>query len=996
MRLKTSKLSKAVSIALVGGISLSASGAILAQADGSAAASTLATGSRLAREGDAGGISPVLVIDRDDIAATGLTSLADVVFQLTISDGSALRAVTTRSKTSDGSQHASLRGLGSTGTLVLVNGRRWITSGIAGNSLVDLDSIPVSIVERIEILKDGASAIYGSEAMAGVINVITRQDYSVSEANVYLGRTSDGDGEQQSFDATFGMSNDRARGLVSLSHRNQDEILAGARAISSVPVFGGGDLLSGGLYGSGANLFGNLTRCAGALVPTASGFSTCTAVAGGPFTLRPGEDGRQATDFRRFISYTLDGSGSSDRFNFAPFNFLQQPVDRTNLHVQGSLELTESINANLMATVGRRSADQQVEPTGLFMDVRGTSGSRWAFAPTAGNVFNPFGQDLRSASFRTLALGPVQTEFDSDEAAVSLWLDGGFDLAGRDMQWDLGYSHVGSSIDIEGRNHVNLNNLRNAVGNSRRNPVTGALECLDGGGVVRPGCVPFNIFGGPDLGLLAGVITAAEFDAMLDYIRASVSESEDNKSDAFTANLRGSLADLPAGPLGFALGFEHRRTSVERDVDSLASSGASSVALEEPTDGEMDVDEFFAEFNVPLVADRSFAKRLELNLAASHSSYDTEGDRGGFRVSPDLDSDTATRWGLLWQVNDEFLFRAARSKSFRAPDVIDLYAGGVESLSIVADPCNTFNIANPTVNAALCVASGVPGGGVVQTSSLVPTLFGGNAGLESETATTQSAGFRYTPGWAKGLSIGLDWYKIRLEDTQVFQGGQSVLNGCYLNPGAPGAATSAAQRDAYCAAVARAAGGSLASLRAGDYNLGKGRVEGYDLLLGYVLPDAGYGLIEIQWDTTYVKDNTFALDVGVYDGSPQWETRSNLTTRWKKAGWDVTWAMRYYSDMEELCSGANYFEYGITPTDICSVQQPISAGSLGVNEIPSRTYHDVQVGWTTPWQGRIGIGARNVFGKDPPVVRNSFAHSFDAAYDLPGGAFYYLQYSQKF
>lgn len=996
MPLKTSKLSKAVSIALVGGLGLSASGAVLAQAEGSVAASTQATGSRIARQGDAAGASPVLVIDRDDIAATGLTSLADVVFQLTISDGSALRAITTRSNSSDGSQHASLRGVDSTRTLVLVNGRRWLTSGIAGNSLVDLDSIPVSIVERVEILKDGASAIYGSDAIGGVINVVTRQDYSVSEANVYLGRTSDGDGEQQAFDATFGMANDRARGLVSLSHRNQDEILAGDRAVSSVPVFGGGDLRSGGLYGSGANLFGNLTRCAGALTPTASGFSTCTPVAGGPFTLRPGEDGRQATDFRRFVSYTVDGSGSSDRYNFAPINFLQQPVDRTNLHVQGSLELTESINANLMATVGRRSAEQQVEATALTMDVRGTSGSRWAFAPTAGGVFNPFGQNLRSASFRTLALGPVQTEFESDEAAISLWLDGGFNLAGREMQWDVGYSHVGSSTDVEGRNHVNLTNLRNAVGNSRRNPVTGALECLDGGGVVRPGCVPLNIFGGPDLGLLAGVITAAEYDAMLDYIRASTSESEDNTGHTFTANLRGSLAELPAGPLGFAVGYELRRSSVERDVDSLAASGASSVSPEEPTDGELDVDQFFAEFSIPLLADVAFAKRLELSLAASHSSYDTQGDRDGVRISPELDSDTATRLGALWQVSDEFLIRAARSKSFRAPDVIDLYAGGLEVLSIAADPCSTLSIANPTTNAALCVADGVPGGGVVQNNSQVPTLIGGNAALESETATTSSAGFRYTPGWAQGLSIGLDWYKIRLEDVQVFQGAQAVLNGCYLNPGAPGGAANAVQRDNFCAAVARGAGGSIASLRAGDYNLASGRVEGYDLLVGYSLPDAGYGLIDIQWDTTYVKDNTFSGEVGIYDGSPQWETRSNLTARWQKAGWDVTWAMRYYSDMEESCAGANYFEYGITPTDICSVEQPISAGSLGVNEIPSRTYHDIQVGWKTPWQGRIGIGARNVFGKDPPVVRNSFAHSFDAAYDLPGGAFYYLQYSQKF
>lgn len=995
MRIRTSKLSKAVSVALVGGLSLSAPGAVLAQDAGPTATSTLATGTRIAGDGEAPGVSPVLVIDRDDIAATGLSSLADVVFQLTISDGSALRAVTTRSKTSDGSQHASLRGVGSTRTLVLVNGRRWLTSGIAGNSLVDLDSIPLAIVERVEILKDGASALYGSDAIGGVINIVTRQDYRVSEANAYFGRTSEGDGEQQAYDLTVGMGGERGRGLVSLSHRSRDAILAGDRDISSVPVFGGGDLASGGLYGSGATPFGNLVRCAGATTPTATGFFTCTPVAGGPFTLRPGEDGRQASDFRRFTSYTVDGSGSSDRYNFAPINYLQQPVERTNLHVQGSLGLTDAINANLMATVGRRSAEQQVEETALTMDLRGVAGARWAFAPTAGSVFNPFGQDLRSANYRTVALGPVQTEFESDEAAISIWLDGGFDLDGRAMQWDVGFTHVDSGLDIEGRNHVNLSNLRNAVGDSRRNPVTGVLECLDGGGFVIAGCVPFNVFGGPDLGLGAGVITQSEYDAMINYLRTSVSESEDSTGQAFSANLRGSLVQLPAGPLGFAIGFEHRRTSIERNVDSLASSGASSVPPEEPTDGEMSVDDFFAEFNIPLLADQGFAKRLELNLAASRSSYDTDGLRGGVRVSPDLDSDTATRFGLLWQLNDQFQVRAARSRSFRAPDVVDLYAGGVESFGIAVDPCNTLNFASPTTNAALCLADGVSAGGVPQPNSQVSARVGGNAALGSETATTQSVGFRYTPDWAQGLSIGLDWYEIRLEDVQVFQSAQAVLNGCYRVPGAPGAAANASQRDAFCQAVERGLGGSITSLRAGDFNLGRGLVEGYDLLLAYSLPTANLGTFDFRWDTNYVKENTLTGEVGTYNGRPQWETRSNLTARWQKDDWDATWAVRHYSDMEEVCAGANYFEYGITPTELCSREAPIAA-SFGINEIPSRTYHDVQLGWRTPWDGRIGVGARNVFGTEPPVVRNSFAHSFDAAYDLPGGAFYYLQYSQKF
>lgn len=1010
MALKASKLSSAICIALVGCVGLSASSVILAQEEKTTMSDRLVTGSRIARNGDVQGVSPVIVIERDDIAATGLTSLADVVSQLTISDGSALRNITTRSKTSDGSQHISLRGLGSMRTLVLVNGRRWVTSGMfnsgtstftndlnkTSNAEVDLNTIPISIVERIEILKDGASAIYGSDAIGGVVNIITRQNYNMAEANAYFGRYSDGDGEQQAFDATLGFSNERANGLISLSYADQDSILAGNYAISSLPEFGGGNLASGGLFGSPASVYGNLTRCAAALVPTASGFQTCTPVAGGPFTLRPGEDGRQATDFRRFVSYTLDGSGSSDRYNFAPVNYLLQPVERKTLHAQGSLKLNENINANLMATKVERNSAQQVEETALLMDVRGVNGARWAFAPTAGNVFNPFGQDLRSNSFTTKAVGPVRSEYKNDNTALSLWLDGKFDLGGREMRWDAGYSYMDSSIDLDSTNHINLNNLRSAVGNSRRNPVTGALECLDSGLAVIVGCVPVNVFGGPDLGLSAGVITRAEYDAMLNYIRAPLSESEQSTGKTFSANLNGSITDLPAGPLSFALGFERRRSTITRTVDVLAGGGGSSADLKEATKGEQSVNDFYVEFNIPLLADRAFAKQLNLSIAARNSDYDANGLRGGVNTSPDLDGDTSTKYGFLWHVNDELMFRGSYSKSFRAPDVLDMFAGGVESLAGASDPCNTFNFANPNTNAALCLANGVPVGGAAQANFQLRTLTGGNANLDSELARTSSLGVAYSPAWAEGLSVGLDWYKIRMEDVQVFKETQAILNGCYLNPGVAGAAANVAQRDQFCAAVARNAAGSVATVRPSNFNVNKGFVQGYDLQLVYTLPSTDYGIFSFQWDTSYAKDNTLFGTVGTYNGSPHWETRSNLTTRWQKDNWDATWAMRYYSDMEEACGGANYFEYGITPTEVCSRAEVVGGVTSFVNDIPSRLYHDIQLGWKTPWNGRIALGARNVFGTKPPVARASFAHSFDAAYDLPGGAFYYLQYSHKF
>ncbi len=969
------------------------------------------TGSRIPRSSEVEGTSPVLTIDRAAIEATGLTSVGDVLFNIAASDGGALRNVTTGTNGSDGTQNISLRGLGATRTLVLVNGRRWVTAGITNAAVVDLNTIPVSIVERIEVLKDGASAIYGSDAIAGVINVITRKNFDGAEANVYLGSYSKGDGFQQTYDFTVGASNDRWNAVFNIAYQDQEPVYAGDRAISSVPTYGGGDLASGGAFGSGSSLRGNFVRCDGALTPTASGFLTCTPVGNGAgtgpgtglsgngVTLRPGEDGRQASDFSPFVNYTFDGSGNSDRYNFAPVNYLLQPIERFNVYGQGSLRLTDRINFNAMATYVKRESNQQLAEVPLTMDTRGLSGPQWAFAPTATNVFNPFGQDLRQANFRALAVGPRKPYFNNDNLAVTLSFDGSFDLAGRDMYWDAGYSYLDSRFSQRGDNFINLFNLRRAVGASRRNPVTGTLECLDGAGAVIAGCVPFNMFGGPDLGLAAGVISRAEYDAMIDYISYTLVAQERMTTKDYFANLSGSIVDLPAGPLGFAVGLEHRRTAYFSQPDALVAGGGSSSNFTEPTRGNINVDEIYAELNVPILADVPGAKLLELDLAARKSDYDSSGVFGGSAVAPDIGGDTAKKIGLKWQVFDDLMFRGTYSESFRAPDVIDLYAGGAEAFPAAIDPCNTANIGLVTTDAARCLADGSPVGGVAQPNGQIRSLNGGNPDLQPEFGETKSFGVVYSPSWAPGLNFTLDWYNISLENVITFRGTQAILTACYGTPGSPGAAANPAQRALFCSFVNRDTTGNLIDVRQSQFNLAQGEVEGYDLQVIYAMPDTAWGKFTFQWDNTYSTENTLFGTIGQYNGAPAWRLRSNLTTSWRKGDWDASWAVRYYSGMDEPCPfGPNYFEYGISPTELCDNDVLDANGNplRFENRIGSRFYHDVQVGWKTPWNGKISVGARNLFGKDPPVTRNSFAHSFDGAYDLPGGGFFYLQYNQKF
>ncbi len=999
MTFKTTKLRDAITFALVtGATALAGTGVAVAQETTGQQATTLdritVTGSRIrAAEGETA--APVLVIDRQQLEATGLTSVGDVLFNITASDGGALRNITTTTNGADGTQNVSLRGLGATRTLILVNGRRWLTQG---NGVVDLNTIPIAVVERVEVLKDGASAIYGSDAIAGVINVITRTNFEGTEARAYLGQYAKGDGFQQAYDFTLGANTDRTNVVFSLSYTDQDPVFAGDRTISKVPVFGAGDLESGGAFGSGFPLRGTFLPCNGPFTTLPSGFQTCTPRPGGLQTKERGAPGTSLADFRPFVSFTTNNSGSSDRYNFAPVNYLLQPIERFNIYTQGSLALNDNINANAMATYVKRNSVQQLAEVPLTLNTTGTSGPQWAIPVSAANVFNPFGADLRQAGFRMQAVGPRRPEYQNDNTAVTLWLDGNFEAFGRGMFWDVGYSYLDTEFTQTGSGYINLFNLRRALGPSFRDG-TGQLRCGAPGAVIA-GCVPFNLFGGADLGLAAGTITQAEFDAMIRYVSyRQVSTSNNNTKDYF-ANLAGDIVDLPAGPLGFAVGYEHRRTAFKNTPDSLVSSGGSSDNFAEPTSGQVSSNEYYGELNIPILAEVPFFKMLEVNLAARRSEYNSQGKFGGADVFPDIGNDTSKKVSLRWQLFDDLLFRGTFSESFRAPSVTNLFQGGGESFPSAQDPCNTVRFPGLSATArARCVAAGAPAGvGVVQANSQIRSLVGGNPALTPEFGETRTLGIVYSPSWVDGLDLSLDWYKIELTDALAFRGSQSVLNLCYLDVGQIGGPTSEAQRTQFCGFVTRDGSGNILDLRQTNFNLAEGEVEGYDFTVKYRMPETRYGRFGFQWDNTYTVANTLFGTVGEYNGSPNWRLRSNLTTSWQRGDWDATWTSRYFSGLDEGCGYAGFFAAGFTPTELCNnyVLNPNGTVFSAENRLGSVTYHDLQVGWKAPWNARIAIGGRNIFGKEPPIARNSFAHSFDGAYDLPEGGFFYMQYNQKF
>jgi len=940
-----------------------------ASADGQPIEEIITTGSRIVRK-ELTDASPIQIISAGDIDATGLNNLADILMNITASDGQGLRPITTSTNGSDGRQNISLRNLGADRTLILVDGRRWVTDL---DQTVDLNTIPLAMVERIEVLKDGASAIYGSDAIAGVINVITKNEFDGIVLDMYYGETSDGDGAMETLALTMGSTNEEGSAVLSVSFTSQDEIMAGDREISNTPVYGCKEPWSSILCGSSFPAYGRSWDLNN--------------------TLTPGQDG---TDPSHFEPWT-----NAARYNFAPVNYVQQPIDRWNIFAKVTRTLSDSVDIYGKFTYVKRTSVQQLAQVPLT--IGSFFGPQWNWGDgtqiTADNYFNPHGVDLDNYGLRMIAVGPRQPNMDYDTYGINLGLKGDFEAGGRSFNWDVGAQRNDGQYDQVSHNYINLFNLAKALGPSFRD-TGGILRCGVPGDEVRA-CIPFNMFGGPDLGLANGVISADEQQQMIDYIGYTQVSSAGNRTENYYGDISGELFELPGGMAAFALGFETRRDTAFSQPDALVAGGGSSDNFSEPTKGYTKSEDLYLELSLPLLADVAGAENLELNAAIRDTSYDGAGLVGSTTVPADVDDATTARVGLLWRPIEDLMIRFNWGETFRAPSVSDLYRGGGESFPSTADPCNTtqYPLLTPEQQ-AVCHSQGVPVGGAEQPTSQLRTLQGGNPLLKSEEGENMSFGFVYTPSFVEGLDIIVDFWQVELEQAQSFKGASTILNKC-IRQGDAG----------FCPFIERNAAGRIAVVRTTSFNAAQRRVEGVDFGFAYGFSTDRAGDFQINWDTTYTKkDETqsepgedFSDDVGIYQGATNWEYHSVVTTDWQLGDWGAQWTMRYTSELEEDC-WIHYYNIGdIDPTsptyDPIMCSDPTATNiydDTGVNYLDATLYHDLRVTYLAPWEGVFSVGARNLFGEEPPLTQNSFAHSFDGAYDLPGGAYWYASYRHNF
>ena len=913
------------------------------------------TGTRI-KTSEAEGLVPVQRITREDIDRSGLTSIGDLIQSITGS-GSALNTKFNSSGNfgfppdgsgvGAGSAQADLRHLSSKRVLVLVDGIRWVNEASASGvgAATDLNTIPLAIIERIEVLEDGASSLYGSDAIAGVINIITRKDFDGIAINTQYGEYGEGDGATKSIDFAWGGGNDRVNFFLGLSHTDQDVIFSRDRAQSSFPVPGTG--VRFGSAGIPQGLFNFIDPNTGVeyFIRTNDGATSPV--------FDPTQTGCTRTD--DYSCFT-----NADRFNFSQYNLLLTPSERSGAFGQVRFNFSDRVSGYAKVLYNRRKSTNQAAPEPLFFGPDAGTGNPQAdgIFISALNPFNPFGFDLDSSTNlifigrRPVEGGPRVFEQEVDTWYVGAGVEGLFEAGERTLFWDVNVAFSENKAEQTNYGSYNIRNIALALGD----PAACAAVA---------GCTPLNIFGGP------GTITPQ----MLDFISPIVRDNSKNELSLITANLSGSLFDLPAGSVDFATGIEHRRLEGSYQPDALTVAGDYNGVPSLPTAGEYDVTELYFEVNFPLLADSAWGKKLDFTVAGRYSDYST----GISEVTP--------KYGLRWQVVEELVIRTSYAEGFRAPSIGELFGSASRFDAQLNDPCDT-PLLNPSL-AANCAALGVPAD-FQQPNPQISVTTGGNDQLDPEFSESWSTGFIWSPSFAENsaaadrVDIEVTYYQHEIEGAIQAIDAQTQLDLCVqtLDP-------------LYCSGITRASTGGINSFNNRLTNLGSISTSGWDVDLFWTFPESKIGQFKASWRNTFVTEyDAFGAagqrqpqgpGIEVVDSSiPEWT--SNFTTDWSLGNWSAAWTIRHISELRENCGRAVTFP-------VCS--NPATS----TNILEATTYNDLQLAYRFAdfHDLRLTFGVNNVADEDPPICLSCSLNGYDAStYDIPGGRFFYLRADMKF
>ena len=944
MNHKMKRLSLAVRVGLTAGLVASAG---LAQAQQTPDNETntkpktlqtvVVTGS-LIRRVDLETASPVTTVNRQSITSSGKPTLGDVLQQLPSIAGNATNpsnnsngggVASPLTEGGDGASRVSLRGLGTGRTLVLIDGQRMLNA--------DLNLIPENMIERIEVLAEGASTTYGSDAVGGVVNIILRHNFEGAEVSLNDGISGHGDGQRHGLALTMGHTTDRFSLAGGINYNKYDAIPATRRNYSKAQLY-----LSDGqvtVAGSSSIPTGRMQiPTDNPSLPFAQRFN-CPDT--GQVTLASG-DGTSMDDYRCRTH--------NDTFNYAAFNYIQVSQQRTDGFLLGSYNLTDNITAFADAFYNHTtSAGQDASaPVG--------TGDGLIIPSTA--PFNPFGVtfsqnvlpgDPNSGyTFQTRLTG-VGTRIHPYTTSTGQLIAGLRGQMGQSWNWNVTFNYGHTARTQRDDNELSIPALQAAI---------------DAG---------VNIF---DQAANGAALGAGAVDAV--YQKHEILRQ-------VSAGANGDLFSLPAGNVQLAFGALYRKQSMNYTVDPFAvidpvttTCGILQEGCGSPGRGSDNVKEAFAETLIPLLSQVPGAYSLNVDLGVRYSDYDSAG------------STTNGKIAIEWRPVQDLLVRGTASQVFRAPNLDQLYNGRSLVQPNLNDPCVGLSAADLAQHPNACqfVPVGWKGNDIAQVNTFYSGANVVGASLKPEHGKSIDFGFVYDPSWLPGLNASLDFWHIYLYDTLVAIDGPTVVNTCFNNNASP-----------FCSFIHRQDTttrnpGQVFLIDTPVVNLGTLSTSGIDFTANYKIPHfnmGGFnpGDFKIGLATSYVatfKNNkTPGLPGSTVDTlAGTWSSqfgnvarwRAAATLNWNRDNWDAQWRTRYISSVTALKADA------------------ATGASLPVASV---VYSDLQLGYAVPViHTRFDVGVDNLFDRQPPLIyQNGQVNTDTATYDTVG-RFYWARATMKF
>ena len=886
------------------------------------------TGSRIRGEAE-GSTAPVVILAREEIRAKGLASVGDVLQSLTVQSNA---TNTQANYGGDGATRISLRGLGAQRTLVLVNGRRFVPGGLGADAAVDLNSLPSTVIERIEVLKDGASAVYGSDAVGGVVNVITRTDLDGVEFESYQGISSAGDGAAIDLGFTAGIRRERGNILFSAGYHDQRPVWTYERSFSESDKSYNWAKNDGSFTtsGSSATPEGHILDQSGDAGNAAWQAVNAAAGAGaGDYHLDPVAGWRPFS----YAGNSLDGTG--DLYNYQPENYIYTPQKRYTTFLGGTHRLSDRLRPYFEVVYTNRQSEQKLAPTPLFTNDEGITVS-------AGNRYNAFGRDFVDVRRRFVETGNRIFNQDLSTFRIVLGMKSG--LAGFDS--DVFFAFGRTSGTTVNRGRFIRSNLMKALGPDE--------ECTGS-------CVPLDILHG------AGTITPE----MLAYIQYTGVARGYTQQKILQWNLTGDLADLSHGPLSVAAGVSSRWESGAYTPDPITASGNTTGFRTEATEGSFAVQALYGETRLPVYHGNGVG--FHLTAAGRAFRYDTFG------------SGLTYETGASVELPRGLVLRATYSNAFRAPNIAEMFLGANDVFPLVGDPCSTVDEAGNSRELTgqqkqHCAAAGIPPG-FRDSRAQLRAREGGSTDLDPEKAGMITAGMSYRPDFLPDLQLNLNYYRNRIEDEIGSLPAGIILSNCYSQ-----------DNPANCDQVVRNADTKLIShIVQTNTNVGETETAGIDLEVGFN-GNTSWGVLSARLDsnllikygqilpagggTEVIKARGY-YDVGVF---PRWRHAASLDLKWRRASAGLTW--EYVGGFVE-CEDNDC--KGLYRSDV--VERPAFRDVESNSVLGLRGTYRL---FTGAGGTVLTLGMNNVFNQPPAVIFNGLLGTSDfTAYDFMGRYLYF-------